>query len=127
MATETYKRLGTKFLSTGMDLNAKVDKMPLTKFAILKNVRSYQNGRIEPRVGVRAIGDTGVVCIPAQYTKGVFYSAFFTTTGLTPPLTFSVILGVLPPGLTLNSSTGEVSGVATASGYFPYTIKVEGS
>lgn len=126
---ESYKRIGNKFLSSGMDLNSKVDKMPVTKFVILKNVRSYQLGRLEPRVGVIALGTTApvVTCPPSQYIKGVFYSNFFTATGLTPPLTFSLLLGSFPPGLTLNPSTGEVSGVATASGFFPYTIKVEGS
>ena len=44
-----------------------------------------------------------------------------TITGGTPPYTFTVV-GTLPAGLTLNTSTGAVTGTPTASGTF--SIKV---
>jgi len=56
-------------------------------------------------------------------TVGVpFNSPVMTVTGGTPPYTFSVSSGTLPPGLTLNTSTGAISGTPTAPGTF--TIKV---
>lgn len=52
MAAENYERINVDLETTGMDLNAPVDLMPQGKFPILRNCRSYQDGRIEPRVGV---------------------------------------------------------------------------
>jgi Putative Ig domain len=45
----------------------------------------------------------------------VFSSPALTPTGGTPPYTFS-ILGTLAPGLTLNTSTGAITGTPTATG-----------
>ena len=50
-----------------------------------------------------------------------FNSGAMTVTGGTAPYTFSVV-GTLPAGLTLNTSTGAVTGTPTASGSF--SIKV---
>lgn len=57
MAAESYDRISVDLETTGMDLNAPVDLMPEKKFPILRNVRSYQDGRIEARVGVIKIGE----------------------------------------------------------------------
>jgi hypothetical protein len=51
-----------------------------------------------------------------------FNSGAIKVTGGTAPYTFSVGTGTLPAGLTLNTSTGAVTGTPTASGTF--TIKV---
>jgi hypothetical protein len=49
-------------------------------------------------------------------------SAAPTVSGGTAPFTFAVASGAVPAGLTLNSSTGAVTGTATAAGSF--TLKV---
>src|ERR1039458_8472406 len=59
--------------------------------------------------------NTGEVGVP-------FNSGPITVTGGTSPYTFSIGSGSLPPGLTLNTSTGAVTGTPTAAGTF--TIKV---
>jgi hypothetical protein len=51
-------------------------------------------------------------------TVGSPYSYTFTATGGTPPYSFSKLYGELPPGLSLNNSTGELSGTPTASGTY---------
>lgn len=56
------------------------------------------------------------------------YSQTFTGSGGTAPYhTYTVASGALPPGLSLNSSTGVLSGTPTAAGSFPFTISVTDS
>ncbi|MGD0632573.1 MAG: putative Ig domain-containing protein [Terracidiphilus sp.] len=69
------------------------------------------NGPLIVNCAANSTGDVGVP----------FDSGPMNVTGGTPPYTFSII-GTLPAGLTLNPSTGEVTGTPTASGSF--TVKV---
>src|SRR3954447_1327067 len=57
-------------------------------------------------------------------TVGVPFSQTFTQSGGTPPVSFTINTGTLPPGLTLNPSTGVLSGTPTAPGIFSLTVKV---
>lgn len=52
------------------------------------------------------------------------YSHTFTATGGTGPYSFYVDEGSLPTGLSLNTSTGEISGTPTTAGNFSFTIMV---
>jgi hypothetical protein len=53
-------------------------------------------------------------------TLGVPYSQTITATGDAP--TFAVSAGSLPPGLSLDSTTGTISGTPTNSGVYDFTI-----
>ena len=59
---------------------------------------------------------------PTNVTAGVAgYTHTFTATGGVSPRTFSAT-GTLPTGLTLNPTTGVLSGTPTAAGTFDFTI-----
>jgi hypothetical protein len=72
-------------------------------------------------------GDDPVVlaCVAnADGKVGTYYSSALRVTGGTPGYTFSIVSGSLPPGLTLNPSTGVISGTPTTSGSFSFKAKV---
>ena len=55
-------------------------------------------------------------------TVGQAYSTQIQTTGGQAPITFNLVSGTLPPGLSL-SSTGVISGTPTSSGTYIFTIR----
>ncbi|SOZ21551.1 hypothetical protein CBM2623_A150027 [Cupriavidus taiwanensis] len=54
---------------------------------------------------------------------GVAYSQSVSASGGSAPYTYSVVAGALPPGLTLNGSTGAVAGTTVAGGNYNFTIQ----
>jgi hypothetical protein len=77
------------------------------------------------RLGTAALSYTNT--LSASGTEGVSYSSGSSATGGKSPYTYAVISGSLPTGLTLNASTGVVSGTPSAAEAYPYTIRVTDS
>lgn len=57
-------------------------------------------------------------------TVGDTYSQVVDSTGGTGPVSWSVVGGALPTGLTIDPVTGTISGVATQAGAFTFTAQV---
>jgi len=55
-------------------------------------------------------------------TAGVAFSEQFTQAGGVGTITWSVTVGSLPSGITLNPSTGVLSGTTNVAGVFPITV-----
>ncbi len=57
-------------------------------------------------------------------TVGTAYSDTLTAVNGTLPLSWTIAFGSLPPGLTLNSTTGVISGTPTTTGNYLFTVIV---
>jgi len=61
--------------------------------------------------------------VPPTATYNSAFTGSAAATGGAGTLTYSVVSGSLPTGLSLNTSTGAITGTATAAGPFNFTIK----
>jgi hypothetical protein len=68
-----------------------------------------------------------LACTRHTAQVGVAYSSKMTASGGVPPYTFALVGGALPPGLTLNTSTGAITGKPTAPGTYTFQIQVTDS
>jgi hypothetical protein len=63
-------------------------------------------------------------CVANKDMVGVPYSSSLAVSGGTGPYTFSIISGMLPPGLTLDANTGKITGTPTTPGTYTFTSQV---
>ena len=63
---------------------------------------------------------------PPDGTAGTPYTHTFLASGGTPPYTFAIIAGSLPPGLVMDTS-GNVTGTPLLFGLYPFTLQVTDS
>jgi hypothetical protein len=122
--TQPGQQLDLNFLATA----------PATPGAYNFQWQLYQNGGVgffgqtTPNVVIQ-VGSGGAAPLSvtttslANGTVGTAYSQALAATGGTTPYTWSVLSGALPAGLTLNASTGAISGTPTASGTSSFTVQ----
>jgi hypothetical protein len=72
-------------------------------------------------VAAPAITFTGTV--PATATSGSSYTGSAAASGGAGALTYSLLSGALPAGLSLNTSTGAITGTPTGVGLSSFTVK----
>ena len=97
------------------------------------------------RVQVADSGDPPIKVLSSQYTINISappplsitssgallgatvntaYSTSIVTSGGVPPFTWSKTSGNFPPGLTFNTTSGQISGTPTMAGVFQFTLQV---
>lgn len=74
--------------------------------------------------GAPAVAPTITSSAPANPVYGVAYTHTYTAIG-TAPITWSVVSGSLPAGLTLAANTGVLSGTPTAAGTSSFTVQAQ--
>jgi hypothetical protein len=110
----------------------------LAKVSITVNTGAALNGRALAQTGAVTLqsntliqpgtpittgsgGALGVACPANSADVGIVYNSIVAATGGTPPYTYSVI-GSLPAGLTLNTSTGVITGTPATVGSDFFTV-----
>lgn len=63
--------------------------------------------------------------LPASACLQDFFAEFLDATGLTAPITFALVSGSLPPGLTLSGAL--LSGVPTVAGSYTFALRATGT
>lgn len=74
---------------------------------------------------ISVVANTPLTISPASLPAAplnVAYSKTITASDGTAPYTYAIVSGSLPTGLTLNTSTGQISGTPTTAGTFSFTI-----
>lgn len=98
-------------------------------FAFTVNVTDA-NGQAGSASLTLTVGNAAIAITPATLprgTQGIAYSQRLTATGGIAPYSFAVSAGALPPGLTLNATTGVIAGTPTGSGDSSFAITVTDS
>lgn len=76
-------------------------------------------------VNISVAGDLALTgSLDARATTTVAYADNLGNTGGTAPFAWSISVGALPPGITMNTTTGAFSGTPTTPGTYNFTVRV---
>jgi hypothetical protein len=92
------------------------------KVTVTDTVRQVDTRALSITISLPAPPTITTTTLPAG-SIGQTYNQPVMATG-TGPLTWSISAGALPPGLNLNATTGTITGSPTATGTFPFTVRV---
>jgi uncharacterized repeat protein (TIGR01451 family) len=119
--------ISTGALPAGLALNASTGLLSGTPtasgtFTFTVRVLDASGQAVTKSVTLVIAAAPAVVFTAPSGEVGVAYSGQPTTTGGTAPFTWTISAGALPSGVSINASTGLISGTPTASGSFSVTI-----
>jgi hypothetical protein len=109
------------------ELTGEISGTPETKGAYAFIIRALD---ADGGYGTKSFSLTvNTVTITSEYllpggTVGKLYSTTLAAAGGVPLYAWSIEAGELPPGLSLNESTGEISGTLDTEGTYTFTIRV---
>jgi len=92
---------------------------PGNQTAVINNNNATNNFIVQSCDGISII----TTSFPAGEVN-VYYDQFLLASSCNGPITGSVISGTPPPGLTGNTSSGEIYGTPTTAGTFTFTIQL---
>ncbi|WP_211453034.1 putative Ig domain-containing protein [Collimonas antrihumi] len=106
---------GTTNLSGTFNVSIRVSDSSTGAGAPFSATNSYALNVGAPAITLNA-------AVAAAPKVNVAYNQQFTAAGGVAPYTYALVSGSLPAGLTLNTTTGLLSGTPTAAGSFPFTV-----
>lgn len=131
IATAVSVSAGTNGATLNLSFTVPVDAIPGSRGARFR----FTNVQNPGAVGAGGLGEVedyliGVGCLPfavepaalSAVTVGTAYSQAISANGMNPPFTFSVSSGALPTGLSLDNTTGMISGTPASPAVATFTI-----
>lgn len=118
---------GWNYVFDGINVLDAPDALQPTQYPLAKNIRGLADRSVRTRPGYTLFSTSPTItteCPLTPATEDSAYSETITASGGIPPYTWSIASGALPSGLSINSSTGEISGTPTTSGLFEFVILV---
>jgi|GEM_PF-4497920 len=114
---------GTKYILQGTPTATGAATITVT----LRDASNPQQVDIQELSFAVTAGGGGAVVITTNSlpdgSTGTAYSASLQASGGSSPYTWAIIAGSLPPGLTLNPSSGAISGTPSTAGTFNFTVR----
>jgi hypothetical protein len=119
-------------LPAGLSLNAATGEISgdaTTENTYTFTVRATEDGGdyAEKALSIKIVVPAVLTYTLPDGTLGEEYDQTLIAGGGTAPYTWSLDAGSLPTGLSLNTSTGEITGTPTADGDYTFTVSVEDS
>ena len=114
---------GLKFDPASGTISGTSTQTGSSQFTVVVTDKNTQTSSRQCSIEVRAPVTISTSSLAAG-TTGQAYSASIAATAGVPPYVWTTSAGSLPPGLSLNAASGEITGSPVSAGAFPFTAQV---